>query len=48
MNKLIKILVLVFMAVYVVSPVDACPGPVDDLILILLSLAAQRKMALPD
>lgn len=36
MRGLGKLLVLVFAAIYVFSPVDACPGPVDDLIVMLL------------
>ncbi len=46
-NQLMKLLMLVFTIAYVVSPVDICPGPVDDLIMVMLSLAAQRKMKLP-
>jgi len=48
MNKITKILALVIMMIYVVSPFDACPGPIDDLIVILLSMASQRMMRLPD
>lgn len=48
MNKITKMLVLVIMMIYVVSPVDACPGPIDDLIVILLSMASQRMMRLPE
>ena len=48
MNKIAKILVLIFMVVYVISPVDALPGPIDDLIVILLSMASQRRMRLPE
>ena len=48
MNKITKVLLLVFVVLYVVSPVDAVPGPVDDLIVVLLSIAAQRKMRLPE
>lgn len=48
MNRLTKVLILVAMMIYVVSPIDACPGPIDDLIVVLLSMAAQRKMMLPE
>ena len=47
MNQITKILMLVFMIIYVASPLDACPGPIDDVIVLLLSLAAQRKMNHP-
>ena len=42
MNKIMKILLVIFMVVYVVSPIDAMPGPVDDLILLLLSIGETR------
>ena len=45
--KIIKLLMLAFTIAYVVSPVDLCPGPIDDLIMVMLSLAAQKKMKLP-
>ena len=48
MNQLTKVLVIICMIIYVVSPIDACPGPIDDLIVILLSMAAQRKMRFPE
>lgn len=48
MNQITKVLLLVFMVIYVISPIDAVPGPIDDLIVILLSMAAQRKMRLPE
>lgn len=48
MNQITKLLLLVFVVLYVISPVDAVPGPIDDLIVILLSIAAQRKMRLPE
>ncbi len=48
MNQIIKVLLLVFVVLYVVSPVDAFPGPIDDLIVILISIAAQGKTRLPE
>ena len=48
MNQTMKILLAIFMVVYVVSPIDAMPGPMDDLIMILLSIAAQRRMRLSE
>ena len=43
MNQKMKIVLIILAALYVVSPVDVMPGPVDDLIVLLLSLAAQRR-----
>ncbi len=48
MNQLAKVLIMVFVILYIVSPVDACPGPIDDLIVLLLSIAAQRKIRISD
>ena len=48
MNQIMKILLVIFMVVYVVSPVDAMPGPVDDLILLLLSIGVQREIKLQE
>ena len=42
-NKILKWLVLAILVVYVVSPADLLPGPVDDVIAILLYLAANKS-----
>ncbi len=42
-NKLMKWLVLAVLVIYVVSPADFLPGPVDDVIAILLYLAANKR-----
>ena len=42
MRGLGKLLVLVFAVIYVFSPVDACPGPVDDLIVMLVGYLALK------
>ena len=42
-NKIIKWLVLAILVVYVVSPADLLPGPVDDVIAILFYLAANKR-----
>lgn len=47
MNKALKILVVAAMLLYVVSPVDCAPGPVDDLILILVYAVMNRRKAGP-
>lgn len=43
MNRLFKLAMLVAIGAYVISPADAIPGPVDDLIIMLLGLAANKK-----
>ena len=43
MNQKMKIALIILAALYAVSPIDVMPGPVDDLIVLLLSIAAQRR-----
>ncbi len=38
-----KIFLLIALLVYVISPIDLAPGPVDDAILILVYMAANRN-----
>lgn len=42
MSSMEKGVLLVFMILYIVSPIDFCPGPVDDLIVLLIGIAAQK------
>ena len=42
MNGVMKGMIIVLMIMYIVSPIDACPGPVDDLIVLLIGLAATK------
>ncbi len=47
MEKITKWLVITVLALYVVSPVDLAPGPIDDAIAILIyMIAARRKRAI--
>lgn len=41
MNAIAKGMLLALLILYVVSPVDLCPGPVDDIILILCSVCGK-------
>lgn len=45
MNDAMKGMILVLMILYVLSPVDACPGPIDDIIVVLLGVAARKGIA---
>lgn len=38
MNGVLKGMLLVLLIIYIVSPVDLCPGPVDDIILLLCAV----------
>ena len=47
MEKFTKWLIIGVLALYVASPVDLAPGPVDDAIAILIyMIAARRKRAI--
>ena len=35
-------IILLAMILYIVSPFDACPGPVDDIIVLLIGIAARK------
>ena len=42
MSDIAKGMILVLMILYIVSPLDACPGPIDDLIVLFICLAARK------
>ena len=44
MNGVAKGMLLVLVFLYIVSPVDLCPGPIDDLIVLMLGIAAQKMI----
>lgn len=45
MSNFSKVMLTVFVVLYIVSPVDLCPGcPIDDALVLLLRLAANKKM----
>ncbi len=44
MNDVMKGMILVLMVLYIVSPIDFCPGPVDDLIVLLAGLASRKRI----
>jgi uncharacterized membrane protein YkvA (DUF1232 family) len=44
MNGFAKIVVLIAVAVYIISPIDLVPGPVDDIIVLLLTIAANKRL----
>lgn len=35
MNSTVKVMLVILLVIYVLSPVDLCPGPIDDIILLL-------------
>ncbi len=44
MNGVAKGMLFVLMILYIVSPLDMCPGPIDDLIVLLVGIAAQKSL----
>lgn len=47
-NDFLKTLVLVVVLLYILSPIDACPGPIDDVIVALLGIAARKKLSVAE
>ena len=43
MDKKMKIIVLIALLIYVISPVDIAPGPMDDMIMCLLYAVMNYK-----
>lgn len=43
MNGVVKGMLIALVALYVISPLDLAPGPIDDLLLILFSAASSRR-----
>ncbi len=43
MDNKLKWIMFAVLAIYVISPVDCLPGPIDDILAILLYLAANKK-----
>ena len=45
MNDFIKGLIIIVILMYIVSPIDAAPGPIDDIIVLLLGLESRKQLA---
>lgn len=43
-NKVAKTVLIIIMLIYILSPVDAMPGPIDDLVVLLLGYIAQNRL----
>ena len=48
MNAVAKVMLIMFMALYVISPIDCAPGPIDDIIIVLVCLAAQKRIGVKE
>lgn len=42
MNNAAKAIVLILVLLYVISPLDLSPGPIDDIIVLLMGLGSQK------
>ena len=45
MSVFLKVLIVVLVILYFVSPVDVAPGLIDDIIVVLMGLAAQKGLS---
>ena len=45
MSKFLKLVMFIGVIGYILSPADAVPGPVDDLIVMLLGIMANKKIS---
>jgi len=48
MNGTMKGMLLVLAVLYAISPIDLCPGPIDDIIVLVLAFAAQKGTSMLD
>lgn len=44
-NNTLRTLLLIFLILYIASPIDACPGPIDDVIIAVMGIAARKRMS---
>ena len=44
MNDAVKGMLIVLVIVYIISPIDVAPGPIDDVIVLLLGLASSKRI----
>lgn len=43
MNNVMKGIIIMAVIIYIVSPIDIAPGPIDDIIVLLMGIAASKK-----
>ncbi len=43
MKKAFKIFLMIAMVIYIISPIDFVPGPIDDALILLVALAGHRN-----
>ena len=45
MDDFMRTAILIFMILYLVSPIDGCPGLLDDAVVILAGMALRKQLA---
>ena len=48
MNSAMKGIIIMAVIIYIVSPIDLAPGPIDDILVLLLGIAANKKISSND
>lgn len=43
MDDVKKGMLMILVLLYIISPIDLCPGPVDDVIVLLFGIAANKN-----
>ncbi len=43
MNDVMKGMLIILILLYIISPVDICPDPIDDIIVLLLGISASKE-----
>ena len=46
MNEFLKVVIVVLMVLYIVSPVDTAPGPIDDIVVLFMGLAVRKGLSI--
>lgn len=46
MSNSAKVILVILVLAYIISPIDVCPGPIDDIIVALLGFAATRASSI--
>ena len=45
MDDFMQIAILIFMILYLLSPIDGCPGLLDDAVIILAGISIRKQLA---
>ena len=48
MNTVMKGIIILAVIIYIVSPIDIAPGTIDDILVLLMGIAASKKISTDD